>query len=99
MTFDDKRLAEKITVFLEKYGKRDVMEPSEWSSPDAAMLEVYAKALLIGGDRPLPLPFSSWESGGYGPYISKESRLEHDQIMRLVAQRGEEKDDRYPKLG
>ena len=72
-------LAAKIKAFLEKYGKRDVNDPSEWSSPDACLLEMTAKKLEAG--MPVERPFSMWGSGGYGPYASKEGRKLHDEIL------------------
>lgn len=76
---DAKELASEIQAFLAKYGKRSASEPEEWSSPDAYLMEHCAKMLEAGK---LPrMPHSGWESGGYGPYMSKEGRELHDELL------------------
>ena len=76
-----KILAADIRAFLEKYGKRDATFPEEWNSPDAYEMERCA-ALLDGGLNLPVVPHSSWESSGYGPYLSKEGRREHDALVK-----------------
>jgi hypothetical protein len=58
----EKALARDIDAFLKQYGKRDVNEPDEWSSPDACLLEAFARA-LEGTSKPKREPFSDWGFG------------------------------------
>ena len=79
-------LADRITSFLAKYGKRSAMEPGEWASPDACELESVAM-YLVAGKKPARYPWSEWGSGGYDPYTSREGRTEHDELLRIIGER------------
>lgn len=46
------------------------------------MLGVYHT--LKVGEKPVYSPNSSWESGGYTPYNSKEGRREHDFLINQI---------------
>jgi len=83
---DDKKLASDIITFLDKYAKLDASEPTEYSSPDACMMKAYAHGLLTGIKNPLK-PWSSWSSGGYGPYSSTEGKKLHDELIKRINQR------------
>ncbi len=75
-----KELAQEIYAFLAQYGKRCADEPEEWNSPDACCMEAVAKELESRG-HVRRLPFTSWESGGYGPYTSKKGKAMHDALI------------------
>ena len=83
---ENKALAEKITVFLAKYGKRSAWDEGKWNSPDAGELESVAM-YLDEGIKPPRVPWSDWGSGGYAPYTSREGRAEHDELVRLIAEK------------
>ena len=51
----------------------------KYTSPDASILR-YCADVLNEGKVP-NMSDSSWESGGYAPYTSKEGRFEHDCII------------------
>jgi hypothetical protein len=80
-----KELAKEIRDFLHMHGKRDVNDPSEWNSPDAAQLELFAK-VLDGGAHPAGMPHSEWGSGGYKPYNSDVARQRHDRLLEKCAE-------------
>ncbi len=79
-----KELSGKIQKFIKKYGKRSAEDESEWSSPDAALMEMAAKELEAHGYVSSD-PWSSWGSGGYGPYSSSEGRKEHDELLEEIS--------------
>lgn len=76
------KLAEKISIFLTKHGRRNVNDESEWNCPDAHLME--QAALYLESNAPLAelhLPNSNWECGGYHPYADKAARELHDSII------------------
>jgi len=79
------RLGDEIKEFLSKHGKRDVNNPTEWSSPDACLLETVATQLL--SETPLEeirIPFSEWGSGGYKPYSDQKAKDWHDSLLSRI---------------
>ncbi len=81
-----KELSEEILVFLEKYAVRNSQEPddytSPYSSPDAD--ELFAAAKLLELEKTPISVYSSWESGGYKPFSSKEGREWHDSLVKKI---------------
>ncbi|MFL9456043.1 MULTISPECIES: hypothetical protein [Nostocales] len=81
-----KELSKEILDFLEKYAVRNSQEAddytSPYSSPDADELFAAAKLLELE-QTPIPV-YSSWESGGYKPYSSKEGREWHDSLVKKI---------------
>lgn len=84
-----KVLSDIIYDFLDKYAaiKPDWDadyddEEEKYTSPDASMLK-YCADMISEGFKPETCD-SSWESGGYKPYSSKEGRLQHDIIKKEI---------------
>jgi hypothetical protein len=88
-----KELSGEILAFLEKYAVRNSEEPddytSPYSSPDADQLFAAAKLLELE-KTPIPV-YSSWESGGYKPFSSKEGREWHDSLFKQINSLAERK--------
>lgn len=89
-----KNFSESIFKFLEKFAEIKADhdpefddEDEKFASPDASIL--YAAATILSDGNLLPQDFSlasSWESGGYTPYSSKEGKIEHDLIISKLSQ-------------
>ena len=79
------QLGNEIKEFLSKHGKSDVNSPTEWSSPDACLIETAATQLLseIPTDE-IRIPFSEWGSGGYKPYSDKKAKDWHDSLLSRI---------------
>ncbi len=82
----EKTLSQRIYAFLDRYA---VVSPNfeteaddKYTSPDVYQLLSCAE-LIESGIQPLQC-HSSWESGGYKPYVSKEGRAEHDMLVKEV---------------
>lgn len=82
-------LSNRILRFLEKYaGVRPDYDPNfdnieeRFTSSDAGCL--FYAAYQLDNDFPVSPFISSWESGGYTPYGSKEGRKEHDEIISQI---------------
>ena len=75
-----KALADEIDSFLLKHGKRMPDDENEWTSPDAAQLELFSKQIRAGVpvDR---VPWSEWSGGGYKPWMDQKARDWHDAII------------------
>jgi hypothetical protein len=94
MKFMASELADDIFAFIEQYAEikadfdPDYDEDSEkFASPDASIL--YAAAEMLKKDHCIPDNFSlasSWGSGGYSPYTSKEGEKTHDLIINKLSQ-------------
>ncbi|MCP4528557.1 MAG: hypothetical protein GY833_21980 [Aestuariibacter sp.] len=57
-------------------------EEDMFGSPDASNLYMLAKQLIeTGALTSNSIVDSSWESGGYRPYSSKEARAKHDSLV------------------
>lgn len=81
-----KKLADRIYQFIGKYAKvrpdwdaEYDGEDEKFTSPDASYMK-YCADLLNRGVKPQQC-WSEWGSGGYGPYLSKEGRKEHDYLV------------------
>jgi len=83
----DNELAARIDAFLLAHGRRTSHNVTIWKTLDAAELEGASSRLKLGREI-RRVPWSEWESGGYMPYTSKDARAEHDEIIRLIADRG-----------
>jgi hypothetical protein len=84
----EKELANRIIKFVETYaGVRPdwdgVTEDEKYTSPDAYEL-INCANQLKSGFKPTSW-WSSWGSGGYHPYTSKEGRKEHEDILSLIS--------------
>lgn len=89
-----KKLAEEIYRFLNKHGKRTAEDQNEWSSPDAAEMEIAALNLQKGK---IYYPHSNWESGGYHPYSSVDGRKWHDDILQKIKETIPLRNKKFPK--
>jgi len=83
------KLVQRIWTFLDTYAKiRPDWDPEfdeedeKYTSPDASILTYCARS-IENGIKP-QITDSSWSSGGYGPYMSKEGREEHDDIIKQI---------------
>ncbi len=84
------KLAQKIAGFLAKYAvvrpdyEPDSEDESErFTSPDASIL--FAAQKILEKYPALPKGFSansSWESGGYAPYLDQQGKALHDEIVQ-----------------
>lgn len=87
-------LSDEIRQFIDKYaGVRPDYDPTsdpieeKYTSPDAYEMLRAAEDLEAGR---VYIPFSSWGSGGYKPYLSQEGRqLHEDLINKLVKLRNQ----------
>jgi hypothetical protein len=82
-----KQLSERIYKFIEKYASiRPDYDPEydddKYTSPDASIMK-YCADMLSKGLKPDQC-HSSWESGGYKPYSSKDGREEHDYLVKKI---------------
>ncbi len=85
------KLGIRINLFLDKYAGLNANwdpefdeENEKYSSPDASTLKYCADVLALNMT---PHDYnSSWESGGYEPYTSKEGREEHNAIINELKQ-------------
>lgn len=91
MAIDRNELSEEIMRFLDAHGLSSANydpeydEPGDrYSSPDASELHGVAELLSMGERKPPRVPWSSWGSGGYGPYTDKAAREWHDSIMEKI---------------
>ena len=85
-----KKLAKEIDKFLKKHAKDKAdydpdydEELERYASPDASELASASK-LLKEGKLPARSPWSEWGSGGYSPYLDKEARRWHDELIKKI---------------
>lgn len=85
-------LAAEIQEFLSKHagirpdyvaGEEDPEE--RFTSPDASCMSAAAHFLNEGLDL-RAVPWSSWSSGGYKPYVDNEARAWHDRLKEECKQ-------------
>jgi len=77
-------LADLIQEFLQEFAGRDAQDPQEYSSPDAAELDRFARQLRTDAPpKTIAPPFSDWGSGGFKPYTSKRGRWIHDGLVKI----------------
>lgn len=83
-------LGKRIIFFIEKYAgispnydKAVDQYEDRFTGPDSALLW-YTGNLIKDGILPDTIPFSSWGSGCYKPYSSKEGRDEHDFLLAEI---------------
>jgi len=82
-------LAKRIIAFLDKYAgirpdwdEQFDDEEDKFTSPDASQMKCCADTLMAG-NTPIQC-HSEWGSGGYKPYLSKEGKKEHDDLMKEI---------------
>lgn len=82
-------LVDRIYLFIDKYaGIRPDYDPEyddeedKFTSPDASILK-YCADIINKGFKPENC-WSSWGSGGYTPYTSKEGKTEHDYLVSEI---------------
>jgi hypothetical protein len=78
-------LADEIDEFLKEYGKKDASDSDEWSSPDAALMEMFGEKIRIG-KKPEHGIWSDFGSGGYKQWMDKSVRARHDAIIQRASQ-------------
>ncbi len=89
---DIKALSVRIRAFIDKYAgispnyivaeDPEDKQGEKYTSPDAYALLMVARQ--IENNLPITFSNSSWGSGGYKPYKSKEGYDEHEAIICLI---------------